>query len=287
MWRSVHIFIADYKEQNIFLSKIENLFTQKRITKFFFIRYWLGGPHLRIRWISNTYKEDDLINFSNIHTNQISQVNISKTEYYKNINFTLEGFKKETLPWYEENSAQNIRYERELGRYGNEKQMDLNEGSFVASSKLSLSILKYLKNKNKTFQELFTIKTSEVIITKMFEEINLLSNEKNFFSNCKEYWKKNLNNLNLDMSTENIRHIYMKMDEVYIRILNEQVFKFIEDFKESLIYLYENTKGETNLFYSMIFSQIHMFFNRMGLSNEVECVGYRLIEEQIGDLKNE
>ncbi|PGP66465.1 hypothetical protein COA00_21855, partial [Bacillus cereus] len=57
IWNSIHVFLHDSNNYHSFMEEDLNLFLQemkknKLIDKWFFIRYWEGGPHIRLRFLN-------------------------------------------------------------------------------------------------------------------------------------------------------------------------------------------------------------------------------------------
>ncbi|MBF8807630.1 MAG: hypothetical protein IC227_03630 [Enterococcus lacertideformus] len=113
-WKSFHIFIRDMKWQEMIIIQISEFFQKnndyKKI-KLFFIRYWEGGPHLRIRFSSfDKEVETEFKERINQLLLDYPGKNLEKVKYYHSIDLDLEGFSltPETLPWFEEKSIQEI-----------------------------------------------------------------------------------------------------------------------------------------------------------------------------------
>lgn len=146
MWYSLHGFIHDFNSLDKYISNHFNRFLQKNSTyirQFFYIRYWLGGPHIRFRF--SCYHADDYAvvkgNFQESITEFIRGNDIALIDYhsfYKDSMLQNENI--EDIYWCEHGAVQEIAYIPEYDRYGGEAHIDQSECIFMESSKLTCSI---------------------------------------------------------------------------------------------------------------------------------------------------
>jgi thiopeptide-type bacteriocin biosynthesis protein len=148
-WYSLHLFLSDPLKTEAFLTNIlapcaQKLMQEKKITNWFFIRYWLGGPHLRFRFLTNDPAlQSELINtFSSIIDNYKAERAVSREEYYQQHSFDGESLDPATLPWHPDGSVVIIDYEPEYQRYGGEKAIVPAEVLFCQSSNLAVALVK-------------------------------------------------------------------------------------------------------------------------------------------------
>ncbi len=142
-WSSVHLHYAEPWEN--FLSKgiapfIEKIMCDQLAERFFFIRYWHRGPHIRLRIKSKRENSDELKKIISAYFVQFFKENPS--DPLNGVN-NKEQIKKETdISWLPNNSFHFIPYSPEIERYGGEVAMLIAEKQFEASSKVILSIIK-------------------------------------------------------------------------------------------------------------------------------------------------
>lgn len=148
-WYSLHIFLHDPEKSEAFLVNrlaplAQQLKREGRLSGWFFIRYWMGGPHLRFR-----FRTADVQLLSSIQHKLKTQVqdycsdtSLTAQDYYANHSFDGEQPAGDSLPWYDEGTVAAIGYEPEYQRYGGEQAIGLSEELFEQSSQLALAIIK-------------------------------------------------------------------------------------------------------------------------------------------------
>ena len=146
-WKSLHVFYHDITYKELLLCQVvtpylNELREEGRISKWFFINYWEGGPHLRIR--VKDISEEDYAELKDrmskyMETNK-SRFVVTREIYYEKNKMDGQEVDKKTLPWYEDRTIVEIDYEPEYERYGGQKVIDLAEDMFCKSSDRTLSV---------------------------------------------------------------------------------------------------------------------------------------------------
>ncbi|WP_042142094.1 lantibiotic dehydratase C-terminal domain-containing protein [Paucisalibacillus sp. EB02] len=139
MWYSLHGFIHDFKALDDYLKSDFQDVIQDDIETYFFIRYWLGGPHVRLRF---TCKPEDYPKvkkrFEESIANFLAQRNVDLIDYkhfYQNT--ALENENITHTYWCEHGSVVEFEYEPEYERYGGREVMGNSEQVFYESSILA------------------------------------------------------------------------------------------------------------------------------------------------------
>lgn len=148
-WLSLHIFYHDITKQEKLITKcIYPLFKEIRdydyVHSYFFMRYWDGGPHLRLRFYIDESKYSHLESFIRNYINKYlnvhpSLVNLNSKDYYRNLLVGEE--MTEIRKIYADNSIENLEYEQEYNRYGGREGIKIAQELFMLSSELSCAIL--------------------------------------------------------------------------------------------------------------------------------------------------
>lgn len=127
-WLSFHFFVPE-PHNDFLLTQIyplvSDLYDEKLIQQFFFIRYGDNGPHIRLRLLCENQE-------------QINSVKEYVANKFKD-NFELEA-ELQSDGNYPTNSIQIINYDREVARYG-ENSIDLLEDHFCVASEFTLNML--------------------------------------------------------------------------------------------------------------------------------------------------
>ena len=160
-WISLHVFYAA-NANPVLVQCVKPLVAGLRerglLSKWFFIRYWLEGPHIRLRLLPSQAAhadevrktaEDAIGAFLARRPALYEEDRDNSTDLYKNMylaEYTQESWDRTygaegTMPFRDNNSVAAIAYDRELDRYGGEAGMELAESHFQQSSELVLTLL--------------------------------------------------------------------------------------------------------------------------------------------------
>jgi hypothetical protein len=151
-WLSAHIFYFDNLD-NLILDGIQplirSLHQQEKIESYFFIRYWQGGPHIRLRLLgqaatlANEVKpyltttigkylaESPATSSIDEAEIKVSHIWMAEREYQK----------REFIPLYSNNSLHWIDYQPEYHRYGGKTGVAIAERHFRDSSEMAFQVL--------------------------------------------------------------------------------------------------------------------------------------------------
>jgi thiopeptide-type bacteriocin biosynthesis protein len=161
-WLSLHIFYAS--NSNPLLSDcvaplVEKLRERGLVSRYFFIRYWLGGPHVRLRLSPAEGAPEGEIKellerdvrafltrrpaFFELNRDTLGPLyrKMYEAEYGAEKFVATYGDDGE-IPFYANNSYHYIEYEREFGRYGGPCGLELSEHHFEFSSDTVLQLVR-------------------------------------------------------------------------------------------------------------------------------------------------
>ncbi|MFD2171146.1 lantibiotic dehydratase C-terminal domain-containing protein [Tumebacillus lipolyticus] len=148
-WAGFHIFYHHFEKQDDLLldclfPAVRKLQAEGHCREWFFLRYWEGGPHIRIRFLQpseqvEAYIREQAVAF--IEANP-PQAEMSATAYYANHKFDGEAVDRDSLPWYGSGSIVRLPYEPEFKRYGGSAAMEVSEDLFNSSSDLVEQVLR-------------------------------------------------------------------------------------------------------------------------------------------------
>lgn len=289
-WYSYHIFCYDtLQHEEVVLrihSLMEKLMEDKKVLKWFFIRYWRGGPHIRVRYCSN---ED--INFQ-VHLKGIiqyikinSKIKLTKSQYYASQNIVEEDTAREDLPWYKDGECVNIAYEPEFERYGGINAMPFSESLFHLSTDLSVKIIKLTHGQNWVTKTIFSIAVIISLIEQLIKERVIRYEQTELFNIGMEKWKETFR-INESEEILQIKQAIKSCTKVFLtlkeKLKNEIEFSALLD---SHIELFKNIAlrvEEQAYFMSIVFSHIHMFNNRLGIFPTLEYCIFDVLSKQTG-----
>jgi thiopeptide-type bacteriocin biosynthesis protein len=122
-WISVHLY-SDLSFEQVLANLIRNLVVKltdmQLISSYFFIRYWEGGSHIRLRVLAN-----DIKSISDVS----SQIEETACSYYES--------QKDYKPY----RLEFVPYEREVDRYAGEDGVKIAESIFEHSSRAVIDII--------------------------------------------------------------------------------------------------------------------------------------------------
>jgi thiopeptide-type bacteriocin biosynthesis protein len=143
-WCAAHVFLSDPRKAERFLLKV----VQPRMPRanegaWFFMRYWEGGPHMRIRWTHDGHAPLDEMRAGFIAAidEYLHHAPPDRERFYRDNKFDGGPQNIESLPWFAEGSVVDLPYLPEFRRYGGESAMAANENLFHASSVLAAKLL--------------------------------------------------------------------------------------------------------------------------------------------------
>lgn len=286
VWNTYYIYYYDSSKQDevieLIAKKMASFMEENIIEKWFFIRYWEGGPHIRVRFLTEktlNYKEvfKEVIDYITINP---FKGNLRKEEYYENIKENT--ISKEELPWYEEGEIIAAEYIPEYERYGGEELMPLTESLFMISSEYVTRLISITKAKGFLLRFFFSAATVKFLVDKLQEKELLGVTSNVFYENCVRCWR-GINSIE-DMSyAENLLNNCVSNGKC-IESINELILdrEFFSNSLENLIKGFEEIYSKVKdykSFRSIVFSHLHMLNNRLGIVPEYECALYYCIKE--------
>lgn len=105
----------------------------------FFIKYWVGGPHLRVR-TRNRQVHEILLQKARDWLAHAEVSSLDRTEFYSRVNLSGEDITDiNDLPWYPSGTVLEMPYEPEFDRYMGPRHIAASERAFQHSSELAVS----------------------------------------------------------------------------------------------------------------------------------------------------
>lgn len=253
LWYSLHGFIHNFEAIDNYLNKYFDFVESPLIFEYFFIRYWEGGPHIRLRF------KCDPSNYSVIYQKFQDSINRFLNENKVSIRSPLRINQKKMAELegkntnniiYPSGNLQEIKYEPEINRYGGSQlEMSKSESIFVESSKLCYRLNKLNKN--------YRILVALELMDFTFKQ-NGVDKLRNNLENYKSFWSIYKNNsLNFIHNSAFIKTFNkIKNNEIHYNIYNSYIEKIQE------------TKVCNDI--NILASHVHMTNNRLGITPDLE-----------------
>lgn len=145
-WTSVHCFLADPALAERFLVEraapvAKAWHAGGEVQRWFFVRYWEGGPHLRLRFEGTVAPAAAVEVLADGIDRWTSADPPRREAYYAAHSFDGAPVDRDALPWFAEGSVVAIDYQPEVVRYGGPAAMARSEALFERSSELALALV--------------------------------------------------------------------------------------------------------------------------------------------------
>lgn len=152
-WWAIHVFLFDPAASEACLlddivPSVREILAQEKASDWFFMRYWEGGPHLRVR-LADIGHDDRQQLLEQLRTKVAARrgdTAMTRDEYYGQHPFDGEPVSIDELPWYGDGQAVEIAYAPETVRYGGPDALRLSERMFRASSDLAVHLIGATRN---------------------------------------------------------------------------------------------------------------------------------------------
>lgn len=148
-WLSAHVFLSDpVRSERYLRERLEPTIQRWRgeglLDRWFFIRYWEGGPHLRIRLAGAIAADASRVEQALSEDIAAFRADEPPTReaYYREHAFDGREVAVDELPWYGEGTVALIDYQPEIARYGGDEAIEASEELFDLSSRIALGLCK-------------------------------------------------------------------------------------------------------------------------------------------------
>lgn len=236
-WISVHIFYSSNGNPllaDCIAPLVAKLRTRGLISQYFFIRYWLGGPHIRLRLSPaegvadadvKEVVEADLRAFLarrpalfELDRKTIAPLYRSMYEAeYGAEEFAARYGEDGDIPFYDNNSFHYIDYEPEYDRYGGEYGMELSERHFEVSSDI---VLKLVQDTNVHMRGIAMGHSVQIMLQTCYAFLGDDARICNFLDRYIDFWQTSYN--------QNSQKLYPGFDRKYNQ-MSDKLHKRVEE----------------------------------------------------------
>ncbi|XEC96276.1 thiopeptide-type bacteriocin biosynthesis protein [Paenibacillus tarimensis] len=194
-WKAFHLFCHSPVLQERLLAEelfplVKTLQEKRFIEAWFFIRYWEGGPHIRLRFkrpVDPETAERLLRERVGRFIESSGPVEkLTKETYYKGHKFDGEAIDQKDLPWYEHGEIAVIAYEPEVVRYGGKGAIGRSERLFHASSEMVVRLMEVSAG---NFGKRLILAFDTMLVTALGFGVEP-QETKAFFRRYAEYWRR-------------------------------------------------------------------------------------------------
>lgn len=148
-WNSLHLFSHRGQEAfdalllEVVAPTMREAIGRRAIGSWFFIRYWEGGPHLRIRFRDAEPEAADRIHArlsAAARERAVAETPLDPVEYYQRVGKGEDGVR--AFGWHEDGAVARIAYTPEVERYGGPVGIDISEEFFARSTDAALAAIR-------------------------------------------------------------------------------------------------------------------------------------------------
>lgn len=321
IWTAAHLYYSNSLDEFLIKSVlpcVNELNRLKSFDKFFFIRYFDRGKHIRLRFYSDDKKIDEIINpfIRNYFEDFFSKYPSikSESEWVNNLS--------EDKKWFPDNSIQFIQYEPEYERYGGPTGMEISEEHFHICSDCVLKVIS--ESKEWTYEKSMGVAIQLMVSFCISVGMNTDEMIDFFIYYCNmsiqssiTYYYKIKNEKDVPKYTHRMIDVFKERfkdnKEMYSSILSQIITSIVDEAefeeewfvnwikqnrnisdrltdslsKNALILPESFIRQETNLrkLFYLYFSYMHMTFNRLGIENKDESYLCYLIAESLKSQK--
>lgn len=280
-WKAYHIFYHNFEKHDdlikVIAGKAREFMNAKVVEKWFFLRYWEGGPHLRVRFLNPSESvQDEFINtIRNFIEDNPSQDTLTKEAYYKDHLFDGEVVDIEKISWHKEGEIKNYTYYPEYERYGGKEVIDYSENVFMWSSDLVDKII--IGTKKFEMRMIYSAAISLIILKDIMNKmIDFPIRE--FFTETIEFWST----FKL-VSEEEILSFYETNSHIISKVIDrinedEQIKIYVDEILNEIHNIHLNIT-DMNVIASIVGSHLHMTNNRLGITPGFERATLKWISE--------
>lgn len=281
-WKSYYIYYYNSNNYKHIITLIADYCETQReeynIKKWFFIRYWDGGPHIRLRILKNNdaaFTTELFTEVSNFIKENPSDITVTKEQYYQGME-DLKEPNDTMMDIKAEGSIVSSTYVPEIERYGGESLMEDNETIFMLSSMLASKILQ------KFNQQQFVLLLTGILVKRLVVNLFSYTERHELVGTTGEvidFWsERNIftNNHLIKFLTENkvVTHKLEKMLDT-----SEDILSILSQIKELLISF--KVSVPKDYYHSIVISQIHMLCNRLGVTPVYEKAIYENMKHEL------
>lgn len=306
-WLSVHIFYSSNSNPmltDVIAPLVRKLRERKLISGYFFIRYWMSGPHIRLRLsiaagiTEEAVKQIIEADLKAFLARRPALFEIDKKALgplYKSMylaEYSAEKFAEDygedgELPFFDNNTFHYIDYEPEYERYGGEQGMALSERHFEVSSDL---VIKLIAETNMHVRGIVMGHSVQLMLQTCYTFLETDERVDTFLENYMEFWQTTF--------AQNTQKLYPGFDRKYshmapkllkriaeVQNLNESSERagteternwiaHMKDVRQEILQLVatnslqmrEGAESEEAALNILLSSYIHMTNNRLGVS---------------------
>lgn len=278
-WISLHIFYHDFSRLDFLLNNLIYPLKSKYLqdSQYFFLRYWEGGPHIRLRATDDNLQVDAIIQHIEEFLSKYPDVSgLTKNDFYgQRMNLEREDIKK--YKWYENNSIKVIPYHIENDNF-TKSNAEMIHVLFHFSSEFCLDLLSQLHDKEKKIQAAIYFTLIFISYLMDFKHEQILDFSYNHSKSWASISDKDLIQNKAKRYIENNKVSFYKKINKWDEFLSNNAFFEQIVFNCKKLQYENNFSDDTNYFLG---GYIHTTMNRIGLTPIEEAFALAIVHEAV------
>jgi thiopeptide-type bacteriocin biosynthesis protein len=285
-WKSYRIYYQNYAMYDglilLLADLMERWMAEGNISKWFFLRYWEDGPHIRIRYLGPEGQDaEELFEKARSWIRQHpAGSRLTKQEYFRNHKFDGVPLPLEQLGWYEEGEIVAKPYEPEYERYGGVRLMPLTETLFLESSRMAVRLLRLTQQSSFTARFLVAMTAVEELANLFFAGNVRLGGVVSYYRKSADSWKRlyQLERMPIPDRFVQARKDYLRLKEAASRLIrsDEEYGRLRERLIAGCSAIADAIEDDQKV-RSIFYSHLHMLNNRLGMGPEYEYALYEVL----------
>ncbi|MFQ3244206.1 MAG: thiopeptide-type bacteriocin biosynthesis protein [Arenicella sp.] len=291
-WTAFHVFLHDSVQQEEFIRgwlipKVKSISKDGLVDSWFFIRYWDGGPHVRIRLLNLVNQDQFLSELIESAKSYLGDGALTRENYYAKHSFDGSTVEASELSWYNDGEVKEMPYEPEIARYGGPDAVLVHETLFHASSEIALAMIRATKDSTAHRLQLALKQLICSVFAVNADPVALYY----FTTFSAEFWRSHAGEVTYANDTKGgpklVEDIQSIRDEIvndsmtgalgfWVASLKQGISKLRELNEQQLLWspidgsLVKTDDEFQSAVMSMVGSQVHMLNNRLGVTPAYE-----------------
>lgn len=180
-WTSLHVWCHGIGPQEDLVTELAPLLDTGE-NPWFFVKYWYGGPHVRLRWSDPCpHLRHEVEQRVKAFFDGRTLLEADRDRFYAAVSFDGEDLDPSSLPWYANGTVLEVPYVPETERYGSGELMYLSEDAFAASSALAVTVFR--SSRSLTTR----VALAAVILVRTLTALGILDDA--FLRRYTDYWR--------------------------------------------------------------------------------------------------
>ncbi|HLQ70502.1 MAG TPA: thiopeptide-type bacteriocin biosynthesis protein [Bacillota bacterium] len=272
IFKSLYIYCHEIEKQDMLIPKLAELM-EKETDLWFFIRYWEGGPHIRLRFVDKNDLKHKVWDLCDDFFQNHQVTSVDRDLFYSRNSFDGKDIDPQTLPWYESNTIIEKPYIPEIERYGDGELLHLSEEIFYLSSNMVARVIRQSSQFNSRLY------ASIYMLVHLLHDLDYLDYD--FLDRYQAYWKT------LAVNKAKVANQRVLFNIIGTVLRGEKRNELLDYYIQKMLSVFSKIKKltENHELAYILTSQLHMTNNRLSVTPELEYLLSKNVRDYIGKME--